>query len=144
MYEEDYKIAKYFAKNGLVIGSSQGIIKNTSTYIYDNDPFHHESYKKGDIRVFRFYTKNSFDSKTYEFHDFATYLKWMINKKSLYVQLNISKDIKSNIYWTFGLYNVKTAECLKIINKRYFSYDNVIKAALNYIVKNKILEKYNL
>lgn len=141
--DKEYNIAKYFANNGLQIGSRMGIIKFKSDYIYDNDPTHSESHKKADIQVINFYTVNNEDKEIFELHSFEEYLTWLTNNKSLYTQFNVLKDKESNIYWTFSLYNTKNAELLKTVYKHCNSYNDALEKAISYIVNNKILEKYN-
>lgn len=142
--ENEYNIAKYFAKNGLSIGSRKGIVKYKSDFIYDEDPSHPESHKKGDINVVNFYTNNKDTDSIYELHPFEVYLSWLAVNKSLYVRFNVLKNVEGNIYWTFSLFNTKTAEELKTVYSHCKTYDEVMEKAVLYIVNNKILEKYNL
>lgn len=142
--ENEYNIAKYFAKNGLSIGSRKGIVKYKSDFIYDEDPSHPESHKRGDVQVLNLYVINKEDKEIFELHSYEEYLRWLVNSKSLYIQFNILKDKKSNIYWTFSLFNTKTAEELKTVYSHCKTYDEVVEKAVLYIVKNNILEKYNL
>ena len=141
--ENEYNIAKYFAKNGLAIGSTLGIAKYKDDYIYDEDPNHPESHKKGEIHVTNFYNKNDKNSFVYELHCSEVYLSWLAVDKSLYVRFNVLKNVEGNIYWTFSLFNTKTAEELKTVYSHCKTYDEVMEKAVLYIVKNKILEKYN-
>lgn len=142
--DKEYEIAKYFAKNGLSIGSRQGITKHKTDYVYDEDPSHPESYKKGDIKIYDLYVINREESGIYELHSFSDYLRWLINYRSLCIQFNVLRDVESNIYWTFSLYNTKTAELLKTVYKHCTDYNDALEKAVLYIVNNKILEKYNL
>lgn len=140
----DYKIAKYFAKNGLLIGSRKGILKYKTDYNYDNDPTHPESHKRGDVQVLNLYVINKEYKEIFELHSYEEYLRWLVNSKSLYIQFNILKDKKSNIYWTFSFYNVKNAELLKTVYKHCTDYNDALEKAISYIADNNILEKYNL
>lgn len=140
--DKEYQIAKYFAKHGLSIGSRQGIKRHMSDYVYDEDPTHPESHKKNEIRIYDFYVINRDESDIYELHSFNEYLRWLINYKSLYIQFNILSDAESNVYWTFNLYNAKTAELLKSVNKRCVDYNDAVTQAVIYVVDNNILKKY--
>ena len=142
--ENEYNIAKYFAKNGLSIGSRKGIVKYKSDFIYDEDPSHPESHKRGDVQVLNFYVINKEDKEIFELHTYEEYLSWLVVNKSLYVRFNVLKNVEGNIYWTFSLFNTKTAEELKTVYSHCKTYDEVVEKAVLYIVNNKILEKYNL
>ena len=142
--EKEYNIAKYFAKNGLSIGSTIGIAKYKDDYIYDEDPNHPESHKKGEIHVTNFYNKNDKNSFVYELHCSEVYLSWLAVNKFLYVQFNILKDKNNDSYWNFTFYNTKNAKELKTVYAHCKSYSDVMEKAVLYIVENKILEKYNL
>lgn len=142
--ENEYNIAKYFAKNGLSIGSRQGITKHKTDYVYDEDPSHPESYKKGDIKIYDLYVINKEDKEIFELHTYEEYLSWLAVDKSLYIRFNVLKNIEGNIYWTFSLFNTKNAKELKTVYAHCKSYSDVMEKAVLYIVNNKILEKYNL
>lgn len=141
--DKEYEIAKYFAKNGLSIGSRKGIVKYKSDFIYDEDPSHPESHKRGDVQVLNLYVINKEDKEIFELHSYEEYLSWLAVDKSLYVQFNILKDKNNDNYWNFTFYNTKTAEELKTVYSHCKTYDEVAEKAVLYIVKNKILEKYN-
>ena len=101
IYDEyiEFETAKLAKKLGYSNGSKTAAILYKSTYIYDEDPDHHESYKEGEIRFSKqFWIKNGVeDNENFEYFELPTQAllyKWLRERHQ--IQINISHTYKEN------------------------------------------------
>ncbi len=80
----DYNICKLLYQNDYKEGSDWCIMQYTDDYIYDDDPEHAESHKKGEIEIFHFYQKNNNENaELYEMPTIYEVQKWFRDKHSI-------------------------------------------------------------
>ena len=95
-------------------GSSSSVVVFDDDYVYDEDPDHPESHKKGEMRFYDHYYKNSDDDiNRCEMPTLEEINMWLLNETGFYV-------------------------CIKITDGRYFDYDIYKK------VENLTFVKYRL
>jgi hypothetical protein len=104
--EEDYitfETAKLAKELGFDNGSNRAYIAYKSTFIYDDDENHPESYKAGEIRKLQEYNKNSNNSSEYyeifEMPTQALLYKWL--RQEYEIEIEIEKTTVNN---TISLY----------------------------------------
>ena len=94
-----FKLCKLLKNAGYKEGSDKFFIEYQEDYVYDEDPNHPESHKKGEIRVYPRYYKNSNEGPNYfEMPTLEDINMWLLNETGFYV-------------------------CIKITDGRYFDYD---------------------
>lgn len=109
-----FKLCKLLKNAGYKEGSDKFFIEYQEDYVYDEDPNHPESHKKGEIRVYPRYYKNSNEEPNYfEMPTLEDINMWLLNETGFYV-------------------------CIKITDGRYFDYDIYKK------VENLTFVKYRL
>jgi hypothetical protein len=89
----EFETAKLAKKLGYSNGSNLHAVLYKTTYVYDEDPNHHESYKEGEIRFKKqFWVKNGEEDNEYfeyfELPSQALLYKWLREKHN--IQINIS------------------------------------------------------
>ncbi len=86
-----YKIAKKLFKKGYSVGSHNCITQYAEDYVYDEDPDHPESHKKGEIGCYNFYHKNEEDENNlFEQPYIYDAFKWLREKYNIFCSINIA------------------------------------------------------
>lgn len=135
-YLTDYDMCVALSKIGYCQGSNYGIVKYAEDYIYDEDPTHPESHKKGDIEIVRFYTKNKEDNNVYEVPLIYEVGKWLRENK--HIIISIKYDIEDKKYIGF-LYNISTGvetKCYSKIFSLLNSYEEVYKKCIKEYIED--------
>lgn len=78
-------------KLGYKEGSRASVVVFDDNYIYDEDPDHPESHKKGEMRFYDHYYKNSDeDTNRCEMPTLEEINMWLLKQKGYYVGININ------------------------------------------------------
>lgn len=109
-----FKLCKLLKDFEYKEGSDKFLVIYNEDYVYDDDINHPESHKKGEMRVYDRYFKNSQEaSNSYELPTLEEINNWLLKEHGVYI-------------------------CITITNKRYFDYDIYVK------VNNLTFDKYEL
>ena len=92
-----YELAEKLYRLGFCAGTPQCITRYDSDFVYDGDPEHPESHRKGDIRMYDFYHKNSADEPgLFECPTVEMLSAWLLLEHGIHVSSNPhQKDDKS-------------------------------------------------
>lgn len=86
-----FKLCKLLKNAGYKEGSNKFFIEYREDYVYDEDPNHPESHKKGEIRVYNTYFRNCKEgSSIYELPRLEDINDWLLNERDYYVCIGIS------------------------------------------------------
>lgn len=125
-----YELCKLLADNGYAKGSNYCIQQFDNDYVYDDDPKHPESHKKGEIRYYNLYYNNKECSQhLYEmptYYDIIDYLKH--NKNILLYPIPKNKN-KWNL-------QVIKFDNISNIHKYYEINANSFEEAIEKAIKN--------
>ena len=142
-----FKTAKLAKEKGYSIGGFTSFIKYRKTYVYDSDPNHPESYKKGEIR----FNDNFFHingpletcSKYYTLYERPTQSllqKWLRKTNKILVEVIAVDD------WDHWIYSVTTEGMMCPFDEtpwngeEYSTYEEALEAGLQEsfkYIKNK-------
>ena len=107
-----FEVAKLAKEKGYSVGSDSNYTLYKKKYVYDGDPNHPESYKKGEVRYHdRWYFQNGetpFDkpSASYEVFEAPTQSllqRWLRETHKIYAMVYIMEDSEGIVYYEFGL-----------------------------------------
>jgi hypothetical protein len=133
-----FKQAKRLKKLGYVSGSQSSYIRHKKTYVYDNDPSHSESYKKGDIHFsYDWYYINSknYDSSYWEAYEaplFQEALDWIRDTYDIWMYAAWDFNSKSWYYCIQFL----TSDSVSIQQHNFPSQFDAISAAFDRTLKH--------
>ena len=86
-----FELCKLLKKAGYKEGSDKFLVEYTEDYVYDEDPNHPESHRKGEMRVYDHYYKNSDeDTNRCEIPTLEEINMWLLKQKGYYVGININ------------------------------------------------------
>lgn len=151
-----YEVAQLAKQLGYTNGSSTNYISYGEDYVYDNDPNHPESFRKGEIRFnARTFWRNKSQDDDCTFHLFESptqslLYKWLREKYNVDIKIeNISVDEKEKIY--YGTINIgefsdyvykKTTDILITYILDYdeyeFCFERCLFKVLNYLNEKQI------
>jgi len=81
----DFDMSVRLAGHGFSVGSDRCIVRYDSDFVYDGDPHHAESHKKGDVRIYNLYMKNGPDEPgAFECPDINTIISWLLLTYGIY------------------------------------------------------------
>lgn len=95
-----FELCKLLKKAGYKEGSDKFLVEYTEDYVYDEDPNHPESHKKGEISVYNMYHKNNNDINSYELPTLEEINNWLLKEKRFYVCLTIT----DGRYFDYNIY----------------------------------------
>lgn len=109
-----FDLCRLLKDSGYREGSDKFLVIYDEDYVYDEDPNHPESHRKGEMRVYDRYFKNCQEvPNSYELPTLEKINDWLLKEKGAYI-------------------------CITIANKRYFDYDIYVK------VNSLTFDKYEL
>lgn len=121
-----YKLAKKLYQIGFQVGTPQCITQYTRDYIYDGDPQHPESHKKGEIDMFGFWHKNNLVEKdVFECPTVDVLITWLLFYHNIYVMAVPEMDANNNVVW---YYETRRLENNRISSTRNGFYQSRIEA----------------
>ena len=96
-----FELCKLLKKAGYKEGSDKFLVEYTEDYVYDEDPNHPESHRKGEMRVYNMYHKNNNDDiNHYELPTLEEINNWLLKEKRFYVCLTIT----DGRYFDYNIY----------------------------------------
>ena len=96
-----FELCKLLKKAGYKEGSDKFLVEYTEDYVYDEDPNHPESHRKGEIRVYNRYFKNCQEApNSYELPTLEEINNWLLKEKKFYVCLTIT----DGRYFDYNIY----------------------------------------
>lgn len=143
MIIEDYaslELAKQLKKIGFNEPCDYSYTVYTSDFIYDGDPDHPESHKKGDIRIYDFYNENSGNRKnTYSMPHLYDVQKWFRERNIIITpELEIDDEQRG---WTVSIAHLESGASQYNPKKLEKYEDALLKGCLDavrwYIKPNK-------
>lgn len=132
-----FEIAKLAKECGFSEGSNNSYCEMQDDFIYDGDPNHPESHKKGEIRIYSFYNINKENEEhTYEIPTYGKLIDWLAIEHNLLVSptVNAEKSISIKII------DIKKKIIIGSINNINGLISNGIKDGVKYML-NIIKEK---
>lgn len=130
-YVTDYNMCVTLSKLGYCEGSEYGITQYTEDFIYDGDPSHPESHKKGDIEVMRLYTKNKKDMGLYEVPLIYEVGKWLRDNKKLNIM--VEYDVEKHKYISLVQNMIKNY--ISYLKGKFDSYEDAYKNSIKFCLK---------
>ena len=96
-----FELCKLLKSVGYKQGSDKFFVIHNEDYVYDEDPDHPESHKKGEISVYNWYHKNNNDDiNYYELPTLEEINNWLLKEKRFYVCLTIT----DGRYFDYNIY----------------------------------------
>lgn len=139
-----YKIAKELKNIGYAEGSDYCITQFDDDFIYDEDPNHSESHKKGDIRLYNMYYKNNDDyiDNMCEAPLWNDVKDWLREKKNIDIDIItcFTYALQKRKAYAWNVYGTVTENDhdLNLIGSSFFmdgTYTNALENAIDYVIK---------
>lgn len=137
----NFEIAKLLKEIGFDVPTKMMIVKFDKDYIYDEDPNHQESHKKGEIRVYDIYNINSQNEDyAYSLPHLYNTQEWLRNQYNIHIEPIINKKQKQINIWNYKIINIETGTQINNIpNDNCETYNDAMIEAIKYacnIIKN--------
>ena len=144
-----FKTAKLAKEKGFSLGTNGMYCQYTKDYVYDEDPSHPESHKKGEIGVYYHYYKNDDDPNFYEIPTLSLLQMWLREKHQIIVTINTDCTAEPKYVYEINVFkgnprNLSEKEWGWYFHKQenwglYYTYEDALeeglKEALNLIGK---------
>lgn len=107
----------------------------TSNFVYDGDPDHPESHKKGEIHIYDFYNTNDDNGRTtYSMPTISQVLKWLREEKKIFVDIRFNRYDQLYKYYAFAMSTDEDMYGGNLIN----TYEQAALAGVEYCLNNLI------
>lgn len=129
---EDYasfELAKKLKKYGFVEPCMHSYTQYTSDFVYDGDPDHPESHKKGDIHIYDFYNTNDDNERTtYSMPHLYEVQRWFRDRGIIANPEFEEREDKRG--WTSNSYHIETGVS-SYYPKLYKTYEEALQNSCN-------------
>lgn len=93
-----FEFAKLAKECGFSEDSNHSYSEMQSDYVYDNDPNHPESHKKGEIKIYSLFNRNKENNEhTYEIPTYGKLIDWLAIEHNILVAPTINSEKNMSI-----------------------------------------------
>lgn len=130
-----YQLAEKLYRIGFVSGTEHCIIQYDSDFVYDGDPQHPESHRKGEIRVYNFYHKNNGEERNlFECPTIEHLVAWLLVVHHIYVNAVPTVNMKNSVHWEFEIMHIKDGHISKTRSGFYDSRTEALLTGIESVV----------